>query len=172
VVPQEPEPPAQAAPPVECEATCTHHRPVRLSWAKLLKRVFEIDMAHCPNSETDQVQPGAWHQRSQPLHELQRRHHQVRGAVAPSGLELEHDLPGRVGLHALVGQSGARDVAAQLLQRLAVVGTAAHGGMQAEALDVGAQSLLEVRVPGHGTLQRQHLLAGAACKARRLPAAA
>jgi len=49
VVPQEPEPPAQAAPPVECEAPCAHHRPVRLSWAKLLKRVFEIDMAHCPN---------------------------------------------------------------------------------------------------------------------------
>ena len=33
----------------KCEATCAHHRPVRLSWAKLLKRVFEIDMAHCPN---------------------------------------------------------------------------------------------------------------------------
>jgi hypothetical protein len=49
VVPQEPEPPAQAAPLAECEATCAHHRPVRLSWAKLLKRVFEIDMAHCPN---------------------------------------------------------------------------------------------------------------------------
>ena len=39
----------QAALPVECEAPCAHHRPVRLSWAKLLKRVFEIDMAHCPN---------------------------------------------------------------------------------------------------------------------------
>jgi hypothetical protein len=49
VVPQEPEPPAQAAASAECEATCAHHRPVRLSWAKLLKRVFEIDMAHCPN---------------------------------------------------------------------------------------------------------------------------
>jgi len=48
-VPQEPEPPVQAAPPAECEATCAHHRPVRLSWAKLLKRVFVIDMAHCPN---------------------------------------------------------------------------------------------------------------------------
>ena len=23
---------------------------MRLSWAKLLKRVFEIDMEHCPNS--------------------------------------------------------------------------------------------------------------------------
>ena len=40
VVPHEPEPPAQAAPPAECEATCEHHRPVRLSWAKLLKRVL------------------------------------------------------------------------------------------------------------------------------------
>jgi len=49
VVPQESEPSAQAAPPAECEATCAHHRPVRLSWAKLLKRVFKIDMAHCPN---------------------------------------------------------------------------------------------------------------------------
>ena len=33
----------------ECEATCALHRPARLSWAKLLKRVFEIDMVHCPN---------------------------------------------------------------------------------------------------------------------------
>ena len=49
MVPQEPEQPAQAAAPAECETACQHHRPVRLSWAKLLKRVFEIDMAHCPN---------------------------------------------------------------------------------------------------------------------------
>jgi len=49
VVPQESEPPAQAALPAECEATCVHHRPVRLSWAKLLKRVLEIDLERCPN---------------------------------------------------------------------------------------------------------------------------
>ena len=49
VVPQEPEPPAQVTQPADCEANCAHHRPVRLSWAKLLKRVFEIDMEHCPN---------------------------------------------------------------------------------------------------------------------------
>ena len=55
VVPQEPEPPAQGAPPAECEATCAHRRPVRLSWAKLLKRVFEIDMEHCPNRGADGV---------------------------------------------------------------------------------------------------------------------
>ena len=40
---------AQATSPAECEANCARHRPVRLSWAKLLKRVFEIDMEHCPN---------------------------------------------------------------------------------------------------------------------------
>ena len=49
VVPQQPEPPAPAAPPAECEASCAHHRPVRLSWARLLKRFFEIDLEHCPS---------------------------------------------------------------------------------------------------------------------------
>ena len=49
VVPQEPVEPAQAAQPAACEANCAHHRPVRLSWARLLKRVFELDLEHCPN---------------------------------------------------------------------------------------------------------------------------
>ena len=49
VVPQEPVAPAQAAPPATCEANCAHHRPVRLSWARLLKRVFELDLEYCPN---------------------------------------------------------------------------------------------------------------------------
>ena len=49
VVPQMPEPPAQATEPAECETNCAHHRPVRLGWAKLRKRVFDLDLAHCPN---------------------------------------------------------------------------------------------------------------------------
>jgi hypothetical protein len=49
VVPQVPEAPEQAAKPAECDANCAHHRPVRLSWAKLLKRVFDLDLEHCPN---------------------------------------------------------------------------------------------------------------------------
>ena len=31
------------------EPVCAHTRPVRISWARLLKRVFEIDLGHCPN---------------------------------------------------------------------------------------------------------------------------
>ena len=87
--------------------------------------------------EADQVQSRAWHQRCQPLHELQRAHHQVRGAVSPGGLELEHHLACGVGLHPFVGQCRAGDVAAQLPQRLPVVGRAAgvtpfndHAGLQ------------------------------------------
>lgn len=44
-VPQEselqgPELPGQATSPTEFEANCAHHRPERLGWAKLLKRVL------------------------------------------------------------------------------------------------------------------------------------
>jgi len=49
VVPQEPEAPEQEAKPTDCEANCAHHRLVRLSWAKMLKRAFELDLEHCPN---------------------------------------------------------------------------------------------------------------------------
>ena len=49
VVPKEPETPTRATTPAQCEARCAHHRPVRLNWAELLTRVFDIDVEHCPN---------------------------------------------------------------------------------------------------------------------------
>ena len=49
VVPHDPVAPAQAAVPATCEANGAHRRPVRLGWARLLKRVFELDLEHCPN---------------------------------------------------------------------------------------------------------------------------
>lgn len=93
--------------------------------------------------------------------ELQRRHDQVRSAVAPRDLQLQHDLASGVGLCALVGQRRAGDVAAQLLQRLAVIGRAAHSSVQAEAVAVGTPRMLEVHLRGQCTLHRQHLPASA-----------
>jgi len=49
VKPQGPEAPTQEAKPAECGADCTHHRPLRLSGARLIKRVQENDLQHCPN---------------------------------------------------------------------------------------------------------------------------
>ena len=33
----------------ECEVETVQARPRRISWARLLERVFDIDMQHCPN---------------------------------------------------------------------------------------------------------------------------
>jgi hypothetical protein len=47
--PAQPEQATQAAAATECEAEPVQGRPGRISWARLLKRVFDIDMQHCPN---------------------------------------------------------------------------------------------------------------------------
>jgi hypothetical protein len=53
VVPQRPpyqdKPATEAAAAAGCEAETVQDRPHRISWARLLKRVFDIDMQHCPN---------------------------------------------------------------------------------------------------------------------------
>lgn len=36
-------------PTAECEVESLQARPNRMSWARLLKRVFDIDMQRCPN---------------------------------------------------------------------------------------------------------------------------
>jgi len=101
--------------------------------------------------EPDQVQPGPGHQRGQSLHERQRRHHDVDGAVAPGRLQLKHDLPSGVAWHPLVCQRRAGDVAAQLLEAFGLVGG------QAETLHVGTQRLGECGVSRHRALRAQQL---------------
>ena len=55
--------------------------------------------------KANEVQARPRHQCSQPLHHLQRRHRQVCRAAVPGRLQLQHDLAGRVALHAFVGQN-------------------------------------------------------------------
>ena len=52
----------------------------------------------------------------------------------------------------------ARDVAAQLLEPLALAGIAAHGGVKAETLLVGTQRLGERGVSRHSSLHRVALI--------------
>jgi len=63
-------------------------------------------------------------------------------------------------LHAFVGQRWAHDVAAQLLQPLALVGIAAHRRVQAETLHVSTQRLGESGVARHRGWHRETLLSG------------
>jgi hypothetical protein len=45
----EAEPTAESAAVAESEIETVQARPGRISWARLLKRVFDIGMQHCPN---------------------------------------------------------------------------------------------------------------------------
>lgn len=47
--PQEPELAALDSMLSACEPNCAYHRPMGLRWAKLLMRVFDLDLEHCPN---------------------------------------------------------------------------------------------------------------------------
>jgi len=47
--PQVQEQGTEASAAAECEVETLQARPNRISWARLLKRVFDIDMQHCPN---------------------------------------------------------------------------------------------------------------------------
>ena len=42
-------PPPADEPSGHAGAEHAHHAPARMSWARLLKRVFDIDIEHCPN---------------------------------------------------------------------------------------------------------------------------
>ena len=58
VVPQGPEVQEQASEVAvadECEVETVQARPHRISWARLLKRVFDIDMQHCPNCGDEEL---------------------------------------------------------------------------------------------------------------------
>jgi len=51
VVPHGPEDATGKSELTATDPGCAHGRPARSSWARLLKRVFQIDLEHCPNCD-------------------------------------------------------------------------------------------------------------------------
>jgi hypothetical protein len=49
----------EASVPAECEVETVQARPHHISWAGLLKHVFEIDMQRCPNCGAGELKIGA-----------------------------------------------------------------------------------------------------------------
>ena len=83
------------------------------------------------------------------------------GAVFVRTLQLQHDLAGAVTLEPFVGDGRPGDIAAELLEFLALIGAPAHRRMEAKAVRVDAQ--LRGGRPGcaRQALQAQHFLASA-----------
>ena len=64
VVPQGMEEGAAAAKPADCQASCAHHGAVRLSWAKLLKRVLISTWSTARTAEaSSRSSPRSWSSR-------------------------------------------------------------------------------------------------------------
>ena len=91
---------------------------------------------------------------SQALHELQRLHDDMGGAVFVRTLQLQHDLAGAVTFEPFVGDGRSGDIAAELLQFFTLIGAPAHRRMEAKAVRIDPQ--LWGRRPG---LARQALQA-------------
>src|SRR5919106_999065 len=89
--------------------------------------------------EADQMEPRARHQRRQALHELQRLHDDMGGAVFVRTLQLQHNLAGAIALEPLVGDGRPGDVAAELLQFFTLIGAPARRRMEAKAVRVDTQ---------------------------------
>ncbi len=70
------------------------------------------------------MEPGPRDKGRQALEEFQRAHHEMGGAIAVRGFELEDDLAGRGTAQAFVAQGRARDVATQPFEFLALLGAA------------------------------------------------
>ena len=61
------------------------------------------------------------------------------GAVFVGTLQLQHDLAGAVTLEPFVGDGRSGDIAAELLEFLALIGAPAHRRMEAKAVRVDTQ---------------------------------
>ena len=74
-----------------------------------------------------QLETRAGHERRQALHELQRLHDDMSGAVFVRTLQLQHDLAGAITFEPFIGDGRPSDIAAELLQFQTLIG-APHGG--------------------------------------------
>jgi hypothetical protein len=99
--------------------------------------------------EADQVQPRAWDQRGEVLHEFLRLHDDLGRAVAIRALQSRHDLPLAIAAQSLISERGASDLPAQPFQLLALIRPTEHRGVQAEAVGIGAQPALRRSQTAH-----------------------
>ena len=102
--------------------------------------------------EANEMEPRTWDERGQALQEFQRAHHQMGGAIAGRGFELQHDLAGWGAAQAFVPQGRARNVAAQTFEGVPLLGATARIGMQAKPL--GTHTTLGLRCLLAGMAQR------------------
>ena len=78
--------------------------------------------------EANEMEPGTRDEGGQALREFQRAHHEMVGAIAVRGFELEDDLAGWGTAQSFVAQGRTRNVAAQTFEGVSLLGATARIG--------------------------------------------
>ncbi len=81
--------------------------------------------------EPNERQPGTRNECGQALQKFQRAHHQMSGAIAIRGVELNHDLTGWCTASSFVAQGRAREVATEPFEFLRLLGCTRRLSIQA-----------------------------------------
>ncbi len=79
--------------------------------------------------EANEMEPGTGDEGGQALEEFQWAHHEMGGAIAVRGFELEDDIAGRGAAHPFVAEGGACDIATQMFEGLPLMRAAARVGI-------------------------------------------
>ena len=85
----------------------------------------------------EQVPRGAGHEGGQLLQEFDGLEEEMRGAIAPHGLECDEDAPVGAEAQAVLGERGAEEIAGELLEVGAIVGRDPDVGVEVEAVELG-----------------------------------
>ena len=85
----------------------------------------------------DQVDRGAGNDRRELFQELDGLEEELRGAIAPDRLERDEDASVGPELDAVLGDRGAEEVAAELLEAGTIVGGDPDVGVEIEAIELG-----------------------------------
>jgi hypothetical protein len=85
----------------------------------------------------DEVDRGAGDDRRELLQELDRLEEQMRGAIAPERLQRDEDASVDPELDAVLGERGAEEVAAELLETGTIGGGDPDVGVEIEAVELG-----------------------------------
>ena len=73
--------------------------------------------------EANEMEPGTRNKGGEALEEFQRGHHEMGGAIAIRGFELEDDLASPGAAEPFVAEGWTRDVAAEPFEFLSLLGT-------------------------------------------------
>jgi len=97
-----------------------------------------------------QVHPRTGDEGSQLLEELDGLEEEVGGAIAPDRFEFDEDAAVRAEAETVLGERGAKEIAAELLEAGGIVGGDPDVGVQVEAVEVGLAGAARGEMPEIG----------------------